>query len=210
LARISCAHLGRAGGDADAFAAGAGDRLLEPCGFGREGLFAESGEAVVAAAFVVGEAGFDDEAAGEEAVDGAVERAGAHGDVLAGFEHDGVAVFFAVGEREEDGEDGWGEGEMAGWGFGVRAHGCQYMSVTDISSSGISRCMRKVGKGFDFAGLEGRCMLISFPTEVIDESCSYFVCCIVGCFGDGCGGTECAGETESRVAGYVDVAGAVG
>ena len=73
---------------------------------------AEGGEAVVAAAFVVGEAGFGDEARGEEAVDGAVEGAGAHGDVLAGFEHDGVAVLFSVGEGEEDGEDGWGEGEM--------------------------------------------------------------------------------------------------
>jgi hypothetical protein len=97
---------------------------------------AESGEAVVAAALVVGEAGFEDEAAGEEAVDGAVERAGTHGDVLAGFEHDGVAVLFAVGEGEEDGEDGGGEGEMVFRSFGG-THGNDNMSVVDISSSGI-------------------------------------------------------------------------
>jgi hypothetical protein len=37
--------------------------------------------------------------------------------VLAGFEHDGVAVLFAVGECEEDGEDGGGKRD--GWGWRV-------------------------------------------------------------------------------------------
>jgi len=34
--------------------------------------------------------------------------------VLAGFEHDGVAVLFSVGEGEEDGEDSGGEREVVG------------------------------------------------------------------------------------------------
>ena len=96
-------------GMANALVAGAGDGLLKARGFCGEGLAAGGGEPVVAAALVVGDPGFGDEGGGEEAVDGAVERSRAHGDVMASFLHDGVAVLFAVGEREEDGEDGWGE-----------------------------------------------------------------------------------------------------
>ena len=62
--------------------------------------------------------GLLDEAVGEHALDRAVEGPGAHADGAVGelFDaaHDGVAVLFAVTEREQDVEDRRGEGLVAG------------------------------------------------------------------------------------------------
>lgn len=93
---------------------------MESFGFSGESGAAFRSEAIVAPTFVVGEAGFLDESVAHEPVEGAVEGAGAHGDGSAvpgaGLLHDEVAVFIAVGESEQDGEDGGGEGRR-GSGF---------------------------------------------------------------------------------------------
>jgi hypothetical protein len=79
---------------------------------------AELGEAVVAAAGIVGEAGFFDQRVADEAVEGAVERAGTESDAAAsrerGLFHDGVAVFVAAGQGKQDGEDGGSKGNVTG------------------------------------------------------------------------------------------------
>ena len=122
----------------DALAAGSGDGAGEAACFCAENRGSEIGEPVVSAALVVGEACFFDEAAAHHAVDGTVERAGAHGEAASavfGYGlHDGVAVLFAVGEGEQDGEDGGGEREV----LVRRAH------VTDISVTDVS--VKVVGK----------------------------------------------------------------
>ena len=79
--------------------------------FGPDGPLAERGQAVVAAAFIVqvrvgAFIGFLDHPGFQEALDGAVQGAGAHLDPAAGalghFLHDGVAVAFAVRQRQQD------------------------------------------------------------------------------------------------------------
>jgi hypothetical protein len=96
----------------EGFAAPGSDDVADAGELGGEDAMAEAGDAIVAPARVVGEAGFLDELVADHAVDGAVEGAGAELDGssggFGGFFHDGVAVFFSVGEGEDDGEDGWG------------------------------------------------------------------------------------------------------
>ena len=106
---------------------------------GGDDSVAEAGDAIVAPARVVGEAGLFDELVANHAVDGAVKGAGDELDGSSGwfgrFFHDGVSVFFSSGEGEEDGKDGGGQGLVVVCS-GV-THGMEYISVTDISATGI-------------------------------------------------------------------------
>jgi hypothetical protein len=126
----------------EGLAAGRADDVGDAGDLRGEDPVAEAGEAIVAAACVVGEAGLFNEVVTDHSIDGAVEGPRTHFDGAAfgfgSFFHDGVAVFFSAGEREEDSEDGWGEGEMVfevAWG-GV-CHASDYISVADISATDI-------------------------------------------------------------------------
>jgi hypothetical protein len=88
-------------------------------------FFAETAETVVSTPLVLilfrASRGFFDDSVGEEPVQERVEGSGAEADLAIGLctdiLHQGVAVAFAFGEREENLELGGGEGKMV---FGLR------------------------------------------------------------------------------------------
>ena len=147
----------------EGFAAGGADDVADAGELGGENPVAEAGDAIVAPARVVGEAGFFDELVADHAVDGAVEGAGAELDGssggFGGLFHDGVAVFFSAGEGEENGEDCGGEGLVGSWcGSAGVAHARQYISVADVSAMDILRG----ADGGDGPGLKPQCFALVF------------------------------------------------